>query len=147
MSYNSEKYHREYKQNEISTSDQGKLILMMYEGAIKNLRLAQESMKNKDLANKGLYIQKTHDIVNELSFALDMKKGGDVAERLEQLYQYILRQLMLANIKRTDETPTNQALAVLNTLQSAWQEIIIDKNDPKNPKELPPAKQKFIAHC
>ena len=140
------RFHREYKQNAISTSDQGKLILMMYDGAIKNLQLAKESMKTKSIASKGVYIRKTHDIVNELSLALDMNKGGEIAERLEQLYQYILSQLTLANIKRMDLKPVDEALRVLNTLQSAWQQIIV--KTPSFPTSKPSkAKEKFAAQC
>ena len=77
------KYHNQYRKNQISTSGQSHLILMMYEGAIKFTKLALESMDKDDLASQGKYIQKAHDIVNELSLALDFKKGGDVAPRLE----------------------------------------------------------------
>ena len=89
----------EYRHNEVATSSQGKLILMMYEGALKFVTLAIEGIATKDLSKKGIYINKTHDIINELSCALDMKKGGDVAHKLESLYQFILHQLTLANIK------------------------------------------------
>tara|TARA_B100000686_G_scaffold354037_1_gene462294 strand:- start:3477 stop:3908 length:432 start_codon:yes stop_codon:yes gene_type:complete len=143
MSNAPSRFHREYKQNAISTSDQGKLILMMYDGAIKNLQLAKESMKSENISNKGMHIQKSHDIVNELSLALDMNKGGQVAARLEQLYQYVLSQLTLANIKRMDLKPIDEALGVLNTLQSAWQQIILKAQTPKTPK----AKEKFAAQC
>ncbi|MDP7058587.1 MAG: flagellar export chaperone FliS [Nitrospinaceae bacterium] len=44
-------------------------------------------------------MNKTHDIINELSLALDLQKGGEVSHKLETLYQFILHQLTLANIK------------------------------------------------
>ena len=146
MSYTSGRFHREYKQNEISTSDQGKLILMMYDGAIKNLKLAIENMKVKDIANKGTHIRKTRDIINELSLALDVEKGGKVAESLEKLYQFILFQLTLANIKPTDQTPMTKALGILSTLQSAWQEIITN-NESQETSQSPQTKRKFAAQC
>ena len=49
MGNGSDRFHREYKQNAISTSDQGTLILMLYDGAIKNLQLAIESINLKDI--------------------------------------------------------------------------------------------------
>jgi len=93
------RFHNEYRHNEVATSSQGKLIIMMYEGALKFVTLAIEGIATKDLSKKGIYINKTHDIINELSCALDMNKGGDVAHKLESLYQFILHQLTLANIK------------------------------------------------
>ena len=93
------RFRKEYRHNEIATSSQGKLIIMMYEGAVKFVNLAMEGVDNKDLSKKGIYINKAHDIINELSLSLDMKKGGEVAQKLEALYQFILHQLTLANIK------------------------------------------------
>ena len=79
------RFHNQYRHNEVATSSQGKLIIMMYEGALKFVTLAIEGIDAKDLSKKGTYINKTHDIINELSCALDMKKGGDVAHKLESL--------------------------------------------------------------
>ena len=89
------KYHNEYQRNDISTSSQGKLILMMYEGAMKFTKMAIQCMDKGDIAGKGLYIQKTHDIVieflngigdgyneiieflnQELSFDVDLNTSG-----------------------------------------------------------------------
>jgi len=116
------KYHNQYRKNQISTSSQGRLILMMYEGAIRFTSLAMESMAKGDTANQGKYIQKAHDIVNELSLALDFKKGGDVAPRLESLYQFVLSQLTLANIK-SDKKPLQVILNILNPLLEAWTQL------------------------
>ena len=116
------KYHDQYRKNQISTSSQGRLILMMYEGAIKFTSLALESIDEGDLAKQGMYIQKAHDIVNELSMALDFKRGGDVAPQLESLYQFSLSQLTLANIK-SDKKPLQAVLNILNPLLEAWTQL------------------------
>lgn len=118
----SSRYHNEYKYNQISTSSQGKLILMMYEGAVKFTMMALKSMDEGDIAGKATYIRKTHDIVNELSVSLDLKKGGEVTARLETLYQFILRQLTLANIK-PDREALESILKVLEPLQEAWSQL------------------------
>lgn len=116
------RYHNEYKHNQISTSSQGKLILMMYEGAAKFTKMALNCMDEGDIAGKATYIRKTHDIVNELSVSLDMKKGGEVTARLETLYQFVLRQLTLANIK-SDRAALESILKVLEPLQEAWSQL------------------------
>jgi flagellar secretion chaperone FliS len=122
------RFHNEYRQNEIKTSSQGKLIVMMYEGALKFVTLAIEGIDNKDLSKKGKYINKTHDIINELSCALDMKKGGDVAQKLESLYQYILHQLTLANIK-SDRKILESIVNVITPLMEAWKELLAQSNN------------------
>ena len=122
------RFHNEYRQNEVATSSQGKLIVMMYEGALKFVALAIEGIDNQDLSKKGLYINKTHDIINELSCALDMKKGGDVAQKLESLYQYILHQLTLAKIK-SDRKTLESIVNVITPLMEAWKELLAKTNN------------------
>ena len=122
------RFHNEYRQNEVATSSQGKLIVMMYEGALKFVALAIEGIDNQDLSKKGLYINKAHDIINELSCALDMKKGGDVAHKLESLYQFILHQLTLANIK-SDRKALESIVNVLTPLMEAWKELLAKSNN------------------
>ena len=116
------RFRKEYRHNEIATSSQGRLIIMMYEGAVKFVNLAIEGVDNKDLSKKGIYINKAHDIINELSLALDMKKGGEIAQKLESLYQFILHQLTLANIK-SDRKALESILNILNPLLEAWTEL------------------------
>jgi flagellar secretion chaperone FliS len=118
--------HNEYRHNEVTTSSQEKLIIMMYEGALKFTTLALEGIDTKDLAKKGIYINKTHDIINELSCALDMEKGGEVAQKLESLYQFILHQLTLANIK-SDPKALESIVKVLTPLMEAWKELLDSK--------------------
>ena len=122
------RFHNQYRHNEIATSSQGKLIIMMYEGALKFVTLAIEGIDTKDLSKKGTYINKTHDIINELSCALDMKKGGDVAHKLESLYQFILHQLTLANIK-SDRKALESIVNVLTPLKEAWEELLAKSNN------------------
>lgn len=112
---------------------------MMYEGAIKFTTMAIQSLDKGDIAGQGKYINKTHDIINELSLALDLKKGGEVALRLESLYQYMLSQLTLANIK-SDRKALENIVKILGPLAEAWEQLFHastntgqgDQNPPKN---------------
>lgn len=109
----------------------------MYEGAAKFTKMAIRSMEEGDIAGKATYIRKTHDIINELSVSLDMEKGGEVTARLETLYQFILRQLTLANIK-SDRQALESILKVLEPLQDAWNQVF-NGSDPvitEKPKVL-----------
>ncbi|QPJ65502.1 MAG: flagellar export chaperone FliS [Candidatus Nitrohelix vancouverensis] len=128
-------FHYQYRKNEISTSNQGKLIIMMYEGAIKFSSMALNSMNSNDIAKKSLYIRKTHDIINELSLALDRDKGGDVANKLESLYQFIIRQLTLANIK-SDKKALESVIRVLTPLLEAWQQLLSQEEDQGEAKPI-----------
>ena len=145
-----DRFRKEYRRNEIATSSQGRLIIMMYEGALKFVNLAIDGVDNKDLSKKGSYINKAHDIINELSFALDMKKGGEVAQKLETLYQFVLHQLTLANIK-SDRKALESVVNVLTPLMEAWKELLAkNKKDETNNSHQNLAKtphKKIISTC
>ena len=134
------RYHNQYRKNEVSTSSQGRLILMMYEGAIKFATMALQSIEKGDIAGQGKYINKTHDIINELSLALDLKKGGEVAQSLESLYQFMLSQLTLANIK-SDRKALEIVIKILTPLSEAWEQLLhastnTGQGDHKPPKNI-----------
>lgn len=144
-------YHKEYQKNEVSTSNQGKLVLMMYDGALKFTRMALQCMENQDLAGKGTYIRKTQDIVNELSLSLNMDQGGEISKRLESLYRFVLNQLTLANVKG-DSDALETVLKILVPLREAWDQIFRSPLDPEPPDApgppAPPLDHKsFNARC
>ena len=145
-----DRFRNEYRHNEIATSSQGKLIIMMYEGALKFVNLAIEGIDNKDPSKKGKYINKTHDIINELSFALNMKKGGEVAQKLEALYQFILHQLTLANIK-SDRKALESIVNILTPLMEAWKELLTknkkDGTDSDNQSLAKTSHKKITSRC
>ncbi len=137
-------FYNEYNRNAISTSSQGKLILMMYDGAIKFVNLALKSLEDKNVSDRSTYIRKTHDIINELSCSLNIEKGGEVAEQLEKLYQFMLRQLTLANIKG-DQKALESVLQVLRTLHEGWDQIINEKKAEEVPSMAPVVPGRSIA--
>ena len=106
-----------YKTTSVTTASRGQVLLMLYEGCIKFCKQAIEATKKKDLAEKGKYILKVQDIVNELSVTLDHNIGGNVSRELERLYNYMIDQLTQANIKN-DHKPLETVLKLLETLYS-----------------------------
>ena len=112
----------QYQKTQFTTADQGKLILMMYDGAIRFLEHARARMASKDISGKGLYIGKAQSIISELSSTLDMEKGGSLAVSLETLYLYINNQLSLANIKNSSQH-LDDALRVIRELYEGWKTI------------------------
>lgn len=138
--------HKQYQMDEVNTSTQGKLILMMYDGAIKYIKMAMECMEKGDMSGQSVYIQKTRDIINELMVALDVEKGGEVCRNLERLYQFTLRQLTLANIKN-ERKSLSSVLRVLRPLRQAWDQIFNQTEDIVEPEEAAPASTRFAARC
>ncbi|MBF1800825.1 flagellar export chaperone FliS [Alloalcanivorax profundimaris] len=99
------------------------LITMLFDGAASAIRTAGLHMDNQRPAEKGAAISKALDIVNNgLLAALDRDKGGEVAERLASLYDYVARLLLNANL-RNDRASLDEAGRLLADIASAWRQI------------------------
>lgn len=77
--------YQKYSETQITTANQANLIVMMYDGAIRFTRQPLDSLDKNDPAAMAGNIQKSRDIVNELSVSLDVGQGKDAARRLESL--------------------------------------------------------------
>ncbi len=122
----------QYKQMSIKTANRGQLLIMLYESAIQNIRKAIISIEKNNLSTKGQAITKAHDIINELANTLDFEVGGEIAKDLERLYNFMIEQLVKANIEKSKE-PLLAVQKLLETLLSAWKEAIISFNK-ENPR-------------
>lgn len=99
------------------------LIVMLFDGALASIRAAALHMEGGSPAEKGSAISKAIDIVNNgLMAGLDRERGGELAERLEQLYDYVVRLLMQANLYN-DPQRLDEAISLLEDIASAWREI------------------------
>ena len=111
-----------YQETAVTTQTQGKLIVMLYEGAIKFLKLAIKEIQAGNPEEKGKYINKALDIINELNAVLDMEQGGEVAINLRGLYMFMIRHLTEANIKQ-DARKVNEIITLLQELNQSWKAI------------------------
>ncbi len=111
-----------YFQTKVSTTDQGQLLIMLYDGALNYLQQARDKMLAKDYAGKGILISKVIDIVNELSASLNMDKGGSLAVNLNNLYLLCTARLLQANLKMSVES-LDSVVHILSGLRSAYAQI------------------------
>lgn len=116
-----------YKKTNVVTADPKKLILMCYEGAIDNLKIAKEKYAQKDFEGKCNVINKTQDIINEMQCSLDFEKGGKIAENLNSLYNYMIKQILSADINQNMDT-LDEVIGILSDLKSAWEQIFYQQN-------------------
>lgn len=111
-----------YQQSVYHTASPAKLVLMCYEGALSNLKLAKDAYIAKDFNAKGKALQKTFDIIYELNASLDLKKGGVVASNLRAIYMYLIQSLTEADLKR-DIAVFDQSIGMIEELAMAWRAI------------------------
>jgi flagellar protein FliS len=115
--------HSTYQAVQITTTDRGRLLLMMYEGAIKFLNHSLVGLEEKDIAKFCRYLSKAQAIIAELMNTLDFKKGGTIAEDLDRLYDFMLFYLSEANLYR-DAKRIQKTIQLIDTIYSAYREII-----------------------
>ena len=123
-------YQNAYKKASVNTLDQNKLIIMLYDGAIKNANFAVQYMESGDIEKVHDSLIKTKNIVTELLATLNMDQGGEIAKNLKSLYSYMFSQLVEANMEKKSE-PVLAVIDLLKELRGAWIQI----REKKKPEE------------
>ncbi len=114
---------QKYKQTSVQSATPEKILLMLYEGAMRFVKQAMTAIDNKDIAGRGMNIGRAFDIIIELNNTLNHEKGGDIAMNLEQLYMFITEQLTKSNATG-QRKPLEDSLKILETLYSGWVEAV-----------------------
>lgn len=115
--------YQKYKVAQYSTASPEQLLLMLYDGAIKFARQAKKEMEEKNIEGANNKLKRTEDIINELMVSLDMDHGGEIARNLYNLYDYMNRRLIQANIRK-DPSLVDEVINLLNSLKKSWEEAI-----------------------
>jgi len=111
-----------YKNTTVTTQSKGRLIVLLYEGAIKFMKLAIKELDEGHYDKKGQYITRAQDIINELNAVLDMDAGGEIATNLRKLYCFMNNRLSEANIKR-DSQMIREVITMMEELNQSWKTI------------------------
>ena len=114
---------QKYKTTAVQSASREKLLLMLYEGAIRFTKQAIRAAEEKNIAERGYNIGRAFDIVMELNNTLDHKVGGEIALHLEQLYMFLMEQFTKANISGSPE-PLQASLKVLENLYDGWVQAV-----------------------
>ena len=123
-------YQNAYKKASVNTLDQNKLIIMLYDGAIKNANFAVNYMESGEFEKVHDSLIKTKNIVTELLATLNMEQGGEIAKNLKSLYSFMFSQLIEANMEKRSE-PVVTVIDLLKELRGAWAQI----KEKKKPEE------------
>ena len=118
--------HGAYKQGLVTAAAPLRIVVLLYEGAIRFARQAQERFD--DPAVRGTALGRTHRIVSELLASLDHERGGEIANNLDGLYNYLLDSITKANVD-LDRKSLKSVVKVLETLLSAWRRIEAGEQD------------------
>lgn len=111
--------YQKYKSTQVTSAGKEKILLMMYEAAIKHTKLAIKAADEKKIPERCTHIGRAFDIILELNNTLDHKIGGEIAAHLEQLYMFMSEQFTKANLSGSSE-PLKANLKVLENLYQGW---------------------------
>lgn len=121
-------YRKGNLKQDVASADPHRLTLMLLQGALDRIAYAKGAMERKEYAQKGDFISKSTAIIMHLRDTLDRELGGDMAENLFALYDYMLERLSEAHIKN-DLNKLDEVISLLTPIRDAWVQI------PENAKQ------------
>jgi len=99
-----------------------RLIQVLMEGAMEKIRVAKGLIERKEIPEKVRQINWALSIIDGLRGSLDMEKGGEIANNLEALYDYMQRRLVVANVEN-DPTILDEVAGLMLEIKSAWDAV------------------------
>lgn len=128
----------QYMKTQVETATPLQLVVMLYDGAIRNIGLATEAITEGNVEKKTQAVDKLLAILGELQSTLDMERGGEIAVNLNALYTYFCEQVVTASVKM-DAEPLQNVGTLLDNIRSAWHEIAQRPAAETVPAPLPAA--------
>jgi len=110
-----------YKNNSVNYSSKEQLLLMLLDGAVRFSKIARQAIIEKDMKKSHEFIVKTENIFYELILTLDISKAGVWGKNMVDLYEFIIKRLMDANIKK-DLNIIDEAIPLIEEIRNTWNE-------------------------
>src|SRR5580698_1524129 len=112
-------YHSVSVHGGVADADPHGLVLMLMDACAERLATATGCIERREVARKAKLLHSCVTILAELRGSLKLGAGGPLAENLSNLYDYMMRQLLKANVN-SDAGPVREVLGLLNEIRSAW---------------------------
>ncbi|MFT8824269.1 MAG: flagellar export chaperone FliS [Liquorilactobacillus mali] len=117
-----------YLGSQILGASPEKLVIFLYEGAIKSLKRAEFALDNSDNKSAHHELVKAQDIINELKQSINQEVAGELPANLVSLYDFMLNELVKANLGK-DKEPIGPVVDMLSELLESWQEVLAQQNN------------------
>ena len=131
-----QQYSQVGAQTDVGMAGPHRLIQMLLEGALEKIALAKNFMIEGNIAEKGIHISWAISIISGLRGSLDAEKGGEIAENLDSLYEYMERHLFQANLENKTEY-LDEVCKLLREIKSGWDAIAEQARAPAEQQEEP----------
>lgn len=110
-----------YKNNSVNYASKEQLLLMILDGAVKFSKIARQAILDKDFQKANENIIKSENIYYELIATLDVENGGEWAVSMMAVYDFIIRRLTDANIKK-DVSIMDEIIPLIEEVRDTWEE-------------------------
>ena len=108
-----------YKSNSVNYASKDQLLIMLVDGAVKFAKIDRQAIIDKDMQKSHENSIKTQNIFYELMISLDVKKGGEWAESLYKVYDFIIRRLRDSNLKK-DINILDEIIPLIEYVRDIW---------------------------
>lgn len=117
-----QQYNRVGVSSSVEAASPHRLIEMLMDGAIEKIAFAKGFMERGNISEKGGHISWAISIIDGLKASLDLKSGGEIAQNLDDLYDYMTRRLARANIENNADI-LDEVISLMRSVKSAWEQI------------------------
>lgn len=115
--------YQKYLKTTVETASQPQLLLMLFDAALKKLRMARKAIEENNVESSHNELIKAQKIFSELMVALDFEIGGELAHQLFAIYDFVYRQLVQANIRREVKL-IDGILPIVEDLREGWTKAV-----------------------
>lgn len=117
-----EQYNRVGVSSSVESADPHQLIQMLMNGALEKIAIAKGHMERNDISQKGGNISWAISIIDGLRASLNVDDGGEIAQNLDDLYDYMTRRLARANIENNPDL-LDEVSSLVRSVKGAWDEM------------------------
>jgi len=126
--------YQQYRATKVETAGSVDLVVMLYQGAVKFIRLGIDGIERNDHQAAHTQFMRAQDIIVELIGSLNHEAGGQIAGQLASVYDYSFRRLVTANVKK-DTAAAREVIGILRDLGTAWQEIAAQQRQAQGQRQ------------
>lgn len=108
-----------YKNNSVNYASKEQLLIMLVDGAAKFVKIARQALVDNEMKKAHENILRTQDIYYELMSSLDVSQGGEWAQNIMRIYEFIVSELTKANIKK-DVTILDKVIPLIEEIKDTW---------------------------
>lgn len=120
----------QYRKAAVTSASPLQLIVMLYDGSLRFMEAGKRAMELGDYYKQNENLSRAQKIVTELTCSLDLQKGGEIAQNLAALYNFVYNQLVEANITDRPDM-VDQAIKVMSDLREGWSVLADADKAPK----------------